>query len=214
MLTMLSADESLGLLDLGSHVGSFAAAAAHAGRRVAAVEPIVGNAKRVAKSAAMNKNGDGHVTLVMNAISNARGRSVMMTDTRERKFSLLQPMCKRMSVLDIQCQDVVTIWMDDLIGLMPFRDAIIKTSLLGHEPEAFEYSDQFFKKYNIRSIIMDWRWFRSHQPFTETQIMKIRGLIEKLKDRGFVPYNFFDIELKVENWLKWTDHIYWIKNRS
>lgn len=208
VLDLLEADPDLGFIDLGAHIGTYASMALHTGHKVFAVEPVIGHMKRLAKSATMVPS-KGCMVALINALSNRRGNSHMMIDSRDRKMAAIKDDCKAVSAASVECQPTVLIHMDDLFGILPFRSAIMKVSLMGHEPEAFQESSKFFKFYNVQVIVMDWRWFIANQPFDEAELNKITGLLKMLTDWHYVPKDVFDKGLRLENWHQWPDHIYW-----
>ena len=214
VLALLGNTDDVGLIDLGAHIGVYSAAAAAMGHSVVAVEPVLGSAKRLVKAASLI-NSRGHVRVLINAISDKIGTHQMVIDSHDRGHAKLRstsncPPSKQNSNL-ICSEPVTTILMDDLVGAVPFKRAIMKMDLQGHDMKALRNSQKLLQTVNIPTIVMAWDWYTLHYSASENDVLKIGTLTAFMKNLDYYPYDIFDHKLAVADWTEWPANVYWQK---
>ena len=203
-----------GLIDIGANIGWFTMMAATLEFPVVAVEPRAENILRMQKAVGLRELGD-RVTLIYNAVSDVRGRMRMLSHRKEqgRTIVVCEKNCRDYD--DDICLDaaVETILMDDLLGVITFRKAIMKIDVEGHEIRAFAKSDLLFKKILISLILMEWTWRQNFQSRTESDKSEVEGFIDLLLSRGYQPQAENGKVLDIRRWDYWPTDVFWVLQR-
>ena len=100
------------------------------------------------------------------------------------------------------CSEVVeTITLNDVVKYVPFRYAVVKLDIEGHEWNALSSSQDFFSSIFVTHIIMEWFWLQK----TDNG----RKVAEYLFSLNYEPYNGGNKLLNLSQWSSWAPEIYW-----
>ncbi|XP_064647879.1 uncharacterized protein LOC135500372 isoform X2 [Lineus longissimus] len=205
---IMSADDSLSLIDIGANIGVYTLFAAMLDRKVVAVEPLYDNMARLHKAIKLNKYED-RITLVMNAVSNVRKVVNLTRDFNEKNYG--HTYIKEKSMADgvdfMSLQEVDTVYLDDLLEVIDFKKAILKIDIEGQEVKAFTHASELFKTVDIPYVFMEWKWIKN--------LNRITFLKNFFYTRGYKPFNrpIGGTELKGDS-LKWPFNVIWIRNAT
>jgi FkbM family methyltransferase len=169
------------VLDIGANIGQYTMFAAKIGRDVVSVEPFEDNILRIHKASQL-ENLQGKIKIVKNAISNKRNQLKMLSSPKDQPNNIGAQRIKidenDLSLIvskDEQKYLVETILFDDLTNIMPsnYKCAVIKMDIEGFEPYAFQYSNEFFNKYSVEFIIMEWGVFTKYVRVNESIVQNM-----------------------------------------
>ena len=213
---MLQENPELGLIDIGANIGVYSLVAAKMGHPVLAVEPYIGNIKRLQKAAQMANITD-KITLLQNVISDTRGKVNLtipydnqgggrVTRTGGKASDCKLDTCTVIS-------EVRAILMDDLAPFASFPSAVMKIDIEGHEHVAFAYVNRLLASVRVVAIIMEWRMLRSYYGSEITVTVnkhRTHQMVLMLEARGYVPYSMVTgYRHKTKYWYGWPDDIIW-----
>lgn len=208
--TFLSNVPTATALDIGANLGQYGLAALLMGHRAVFVEPVLRNARRIAKS--IQAGSPEFLTkgiVVQNALSDTR---------RKILFRSFKGNVGGTQILDENFQknadssfgSATTILLDDLVGVVPGTDVIMKVDAECSEKQVFGVSARFFKRYRVHAIIMEW-----HSCSSDTD--QTSAFLTAMKERGFQPYRLSappKIRLKPEDARKgWPSDVMWVNER-
>ena len=100
---------------------------------------------------------------------------------------------------------VQAILMDDLLGLISFRWAIMKIDLEGAEVDALYACDKLFKEIYIPFVFMEWLW---HTP--EDQLVIVNILVRN----NYAPYGLDSKLLSYRSMNYWPPTVIWKHDRA
>ena len=162
-------------------------------------------------------NFSDRITVVQNAISDTRGQLplIMRSDNQggialtDSKSQDMTSQCRK----DQSSHCVQTLHMDDLVHIAPFKKAIIKIDIEGHEHRAFVHSLKLLQTIYVPFIFMEWMKLREYYGSEITQSQDkdlVWELVKFLVDNGFKPYSLvMGARLKTNYWYGWPDDIIW-----
>ncbi len=169
-------------------------------------------------------NFSDRITVVQNAISDTRGNLPLILRSDNQggialKGSKSQDVTSQQQDMMSKCSKgqsnhcVQTIHMDDLVHIAPFKKAIIKIDIEGHEHRAFVHSLKFLQTIYVPFIFMEWMKLREYygSEITRSQDKDlVWELVRFLEDNGFKPYSLvMGARLKTKYWYGWPDDIIW-----
>ena len=205
--------EDMGLIDIGANLGVFSLAAATAGHKVVSVEPMPSALRRLRKSIELGHIQD-KISVVQAALSNDTGELFLNIDTKNKGGSFLVPKKGCTSyVYNHKCdinRPIPIIFMDDLLEIITFKNAIMKIDCEGFEYRAFKRSEKLLDTVNIPYILMEFMhyvgWWR--KPSKKREVDKF---IAYLKGKGYTPKTAMGIPLDSNMWFNWPNDITWTK---
>ncbi|KAH9491626.1 hypothetical protein Btru_031082, partial [Bulinus truncatus] len=168
MQTILQADPSIVLVDIGSNIGLYTLYAAAIGRRAVAVEMLPTNVQHIQKALGLSKLGSD-VVIVNNAL---------FSDHRKlgAKFT---PQNVGGTYLNVAPVDLVntthgkvhvqTICLDDLTPLLEGATVYMKMDIENSEHHALKCAHSFFQRVNVKYVQME---FTSRVEDDREQVMK------------------------------------------
>lgn len=208
--TLLSNVPTATAVDIGANLGQYGLAALVMGHRAVFVEPVLRNARRIAKSIqAGSPEFQQNGIVVQNALSDTR-RKILFRSFKGNVggTQILNESLQKNA--DTSFGSAKTILLDDLVGVVPGNDVIMKVDAECNEKQVFGVSDRFFKHYRVHTIIMEW-----HSCSSDTD--QTSAFLTSMKERGFQPYRLSappKIRLKPEAARKgWPGDIMWVNER-
>ena len=211
----LTREGDAGLIDIGANIGLFTSMAATRGFEVLAIEPKAENILRIQKAISLRDTG-GHVTLIQNGISDIRSQMRLISHRREqgRTVVVCNKLCRNYDG-DV-CLDapIDTILMDDLLEVIPFRKALMKIDVEGHEIRAFAKSDLLFSEVHIPLIQMEWAWRQNWQSRADEDRREVETFIDLLLSRGYQPQHESGKVLNIRTWDSWPVDVYWVLQKD
>lgn len=215
---ILREDSELGVLDMGANVGVYSLVAAAMGRTVVALEPVIENLQRLHKAVKLG-NYEQHVTLVTNFVSDTRDTKTLRINHENKDFSILkikseEQFCGRY----FSCQKARSIFIDDLVGHLPFTKAILKLDLGKQLHRAFTYAWKLLGSVEFPYIFMEWlpliQFYQSAHSSIQDKLL-VEEMIIGLTDMGYIPYpthQYADqAPLVLISWHTWPSSIVWVK---
>ncbi|XP_059151697.1 uncharacterized protein DDB_G0290685-like [Physella acuta] len=175
---IMSQDPSLGLVDVGSHVGVYVIAAALMQRNVLAVEPMFQNFRLLHKSAQENKVTD-RVVLVAQALDDTTyvGQLAYPDDGTYSQINIsrLTPGLKHDPAHIVH---VTTL--NKLVPAFRFQRALLKLDVsAGMEARILAASESFFAQLDVPYVLTSWTWGANPQGHQLTHAL--------LSGRGYRP---------------------------
>jgi FkbM family methyltransferase len=171
---LLLENPHMNVIDIGANVGVYTLLGAKLNRRVVAVEANGENIRKIHKSLQLN-GFENLVTVVYNAVSDRYEQLQVDLDElhnigggHTKPIGTSAPGHSRVDT-------VSTIFLDDLLEIVTFKQAILKIDIEQYEPKAFRHASKLFKNVDIKYVFMEWR--------TDNNL---------LEDYKKVIYSFFD----------------------
>ena len=182
---------------------------AKSGRQVVAVDPLNTDIRRIQKTITLNQIET--CILLQNAIGD--NREDLNISVRPRNVggsSLESTLIKANGVLETTS----TILMDDLLEVIPFKEAIMKIDIEGSEAKAFCHSDRLFEEVYVHAIFMEWKHTNRIAKKSDENFAQFYIMLGTLLKHGFKPYRLQDgsyYSLKIANQLHWPVNIVWLR---
>ena len=202
----------MGFIDLGSNLGTYALAAAAAGHQVVAVEPMDANLRRLKQSIKLGHVKD-KITVVQAGISNETDKLYFLIHNWNKGASYLVPKSRCLTNSARTCNKNRTmpiILMNDLLDVIPFKNAVLKIDIEGHECRSLPKAGKFFDTINVKFIRMEFAWYTRNWK-TDAQISEVEEMISFMKDKGYTPWTDKGDSLENIKWRRWPDDIVWTK---
>ena len=206
------------VLDIGANIGQYSLFAAKLGRDVISIEPFEDNILRIHKAAQM-ENLQKKILVIKNVISNRKNELKVLTspeieqnNTGAQRIKINSLSINHSSIFPKVKQKyfVKTILFDDLINYMPAYDCtIMKIDIDGFEPYAFQYSENFFKNYNVEFIIMEWGVFANHVKVDESIV---ENMMRIFVINDLYPFDLDENRLRPRFWRQWPLEVIWMKH--
>ena len=109
-----------------------------------------------------------------------------------------------------EIENVRAIYMDDLLEVISFQEAIIKIDIEGSEVQAFDHAENLFQKIKVHWIFMEWMQIRDMSNVHKKAKTRMLRLIQFLCDHHFQPHEYVDEPvLKTSLWFLWPNDIIW-----
>ncbi|XP_046381292.2 uncharacterized protein LOC124152409 [Haliotis rufescens] len=205
MISILRDSADMGVLDLGSQLGTYSLTAALMGRRVVAVDPLVENVMRLCATAQEAKLAD-RITILFAALSDDY-RTVTF---KREKANIGGTVIKQVPNATFDINDnynpdfISTVRLDDILQFVDFPKAFIKVDVENHEYEVLKEGKQLFSKIDIRDIMMEW-----FQIKRTPNGPKIRDF---LVNKNFKPMTMSRVRtLSPASYITWPNDILWVK---
>lgn len=200
-------------IDIGANIGFHSLRAAKLGRGVLAVEPMRSNVLHLHKSVARN-NVSASFTLVENAISDGRGDVTLFNAWRNLGGNTLD---KSLSPGRLRQERIQTIFMDDLLEVISFSEAVLKIDIEGSEHKALARAHTLLDRIAIPAIYMEWlnmKRYLSNTARYEHDVSIIFQMLNLMMYHEYKPYSFIEsqIELNQSNISIWPNDILWRKD--
>ena len=201
-----------GFIDVGANIGVYTITVASMKRRLVAVEPYPPNLERLAQSLRRSPHLLPYVTVVTNAVSNKYETVQFLSRDRHPGATQIQSVgATRASkthhlVSDMSVRTVLT---DDLLHLIPFKQAVMKIDIEGAEANAIESATTLFDQIDISHVFFEWDDKWKNQEMAER-------LISFFATRGYTVHaaniSFQQLDLSYEASKEWPFDIVWIKS--
>ncbi|ESP05591.1 hypothetical protein LOTGIDRAFT_228109 [Lottia gigantea] len=165
-----------GVLDLGSNLGVYSLTAAHYGRQVLAVEPLLENIRPFHKSVQINDFNE-QIVLLRNAVSDRHGYMEVKYPVPPNNLGAVyaEHVDYKMAMKDnIGTNIVRAITLEDLKFVVDFKSVILKIDLQGMEHSVFKNSMGFFDQRDVPYIFMHWQYDEYKQATLETADFLVR----------------------------------------
>ena len=207
---VLNRDPTLGVIDIGANIGVYSLVAAKMGHRVVAVEPLPESLYRLHKAAQLGHTADRIVALE-NAVADVRTSAEVLDNFENKgdtKIILGVHGCTGNCV-----STVTTIYMDDILEVVNFTNAVIKIDVQGYEHRAFKHASKLLDSIHVEYIYMEWQEMRSYYPSANDYDVKtVEAMIQLLLNRDFRPHAL-DAHgahaLDARDWHKWPTDVVW-----
>ena len=186
--------------------------------KVLSVEPSISNINRIHKAVRSDAISTKNILLFHNAVYNTSDQVKLLSESKfyNDEESLIDNINKTFELVEDPNNRylVKTIVMDDLVDYLPkredggeFKRAVMKMTLNGMEPYAFQRASKLFAKINVSSIYMYWKF-----PFDDstTKSLVKSEIVDNLAKRGYKPF-FYEIKLDIDSWQQWPYHVMWMK---
>ena len=209
---ILRSNSGMGVIDIGANIGVYSLVAAHMGHKVVAVEPFLNNIHHFQQASQIG-NVEQYITLLKNAVLDKRGVFELGMDYRNQGGVIIDVNSENRQCLSKDCFQTTTIFLDDLLEVIKFKQAIMKIDIEGFEHLALRYSSRLFKEINIPYIIMEWlklgEFYGSE--ITETRDKTLTNMMVKwLTEQGYVATSLVNGEkLRPSYWYAWPNDILW-----
>ncbi|XP_067664188.1 uncharacterized protein [Haliotis asinina] len=205
MISVLRDNPGMGMLDLGSQLGTYSLTAALMGRHVVAVDPLVENVLRLCATTHEAKLTD-RITILFAALSDD-----YKTVTFQRKEGNIGgTFIKHVRNTTFDINDnynpnfISTVRLDDVLQFVDFPKAFIKIDVENQEYEVLKEGKQLFSKVDVRNILMEW-----FQIKTTANAPKLRDF---LVNRTFQPMWMNRVsQLPHSRYLVWPNDVMWVK---
>jgi FkbM family methyltransferase len=201
-----------GVLDVGANIGYYTLLAAKLGRLVVAVEPFIDSIRRLHRAAQIDHTADS-IHVVNNAIAEVRTKATLRPSGDNQGDARIE---LRVQECQGTCPTVIdTILLDDLVNILPFRQAVMKIDIQGYEHHAFQRASKLFDAIHFTHIFMEWMVMRDlyiSANHTSHDKILVEQLIQFLFVRDFRPYSlvwFGGAPLDPLNWYSWPEDIVW-----
>ena len=204
----------MGLIDIGANIGVYSLAAAAVGHQVVALEPNFRNVRRLNK--AIEKGGVGENIVVVHAgISNETSSKYMLVGRRNMGWASLVPRTLCVPDAEFTCDvqhPVPVVYMDDLLEVITFTNAVIKIDIEGLEARAFQRSQRLLAKLNVSYILMEFVSFTYNKWWSiPHKKREVDEFITYMKERGYTPKIDLMTSLDRTPWKQWPQNIIWTK---
>ena len=208
ILTFLKQDLDLQFVDLGANVGVYSMAVAKFGRKVLAVDALNINIQRLCATVKLN-HFTNNVRLIYNALSDVHETVSLGADKGNVGGTFVakdkNPNKVRGSRVSGSYGDVQTATLDDLLELPDFdlKKVIIKMDVEGYENRVFRGGEKFFKRVDVRAVLMEWMWLKTGPAGQE--------IIDFLTRHGFTPTRPVQGRqpLPLKQRLSWPNDVLW-----
>ena len=212
-MDMMSPD--MGLIDIGTNLGTYTLPAAHLGHQVLAVEMMPRTITRL-KTSIVKGHITSKVKLIQAAVANKRTHYWIGYDETNRgdSFVLNSTECKKMKgKAGFTCDPdlrIPTIVLDDLVDLVTFNVAAMKVDVQGAELYAFQRATELFDKVRIQFVLLEWVLFAEQlqnsetPPSTVTLINQLAGFFHL---RNYTVYDPDDKNLSNVPLEKWPPNV-------
>ena len=190
-------------LDLGCNIGVYTLVAAHIGRKVVAVDPLVENLELLSKSLSLGQLHD-KVTLIWNAISDQYSK-VTLTD---HAGNMGGKAIRNLTDEDNGNADLTivhTIRLDDLIPLFRGKRVVLKMDIETKEYDALLGGVLFFDSIDIPLIQLEINWHKN-----KASGLKIFEFLSSRNYQGLIDYNYKE-PLEISKISSWPPDIYFVK---
>ena len=206
----LRQDPSMGLLDIGANIGQYSLIAGKMGHQVVAVEALQRHVSMLHKSIQLNNIQD-NVVLVHNALSNSR-KTVSIAHIKGNYGGSFLVNSSSVESPNEVTNDIETnvpvqsIFMDDLLEVIPFKKAVLKMDIEGHEPYAILGGKKLFEEIQIPYIFMEFGQLTTQH--YETRKDETRKMLTFLRSRQMVAYDFQWKPLPPDDFHMWPWDVY------
>ena len=203
----LRQDPAMGLFDIGANIGQYSLIAGKMGHQVVAVEALQRHVSMVHKSTQLNGIQD-KIKLIHNAVSNSRktvsihqtpgnyGGSYLVNSSSGAKAN-------RALAGSVSVQSIL---LDDLLEVTPFKKAVMKIDIEGHEPFAILSGPKLFDSIYIPYIFMEFGQLAGpHYAKTKAVTSK---MLTFLQSRHYVAYTYQRKPLPTNTFQKWPWDIF------
>ena len=208
---ILSTDPDLGVIDLGANIGVYSLISAKMGHKVVAVEPHLDNIRRLHKALELGNLKD-KITILQNAVSDHR-QIMVLKYSGPNMGGLFLGSANGPCPSSTCAGKVQTILIDDLLGVVPFKKALMKVDIEGFEHRAFRRASGLLDKVYVPFIVMEWKKLREYfgSKITDTTDKSlVWDLVKLLTSRGYKAYSLVTgIRLNIKYWYGWPDDIIW-----
>ena len=92
-------------------------------------------------------------------------------------------------------ETINTVMLDDLVPFIPFKKAVMKIDIEGHEHKALSKAEELFNKVEISFIFMEWMFLGKYKHGSEDFDL-VNKLLNNFHLRGFLPYKLVATKLK------------------
>ena len=212
MKKLLTEDEDLGVIDIGSKLGVYSLMGASMNRFVLAVEPNMANVRRFHKAVKLNHFED-RITLFVNAVSNEAGVAEMLFNSRDpgnTRLLKIETQPGHSYIDDSLYTKFIT--MNDLVQFCHFKRAIMRIDLDGFEHKAFAKAEMLFDNIDIPLIIMEWSSMRKRLKLKQKiDVDLIQKMVNFLLDRQYRPKTLKLSQLQRDHPETWPYDIVWKK---
>lgn len=213
---LLRDDPRLGTIDVGAHIGQYSLLAASMGRPVVAVEPYIKHVRMIHKALVLS-NLRENFTLIQNAVSDSN-RLVSLQFKKDNRGAIrivesnarLQHMLKQPEESCVPSETSVrTITMNDLVPFIPFKEALLKIDIEGHEGKAMLRSGLFMEKLHIPFVIMEWVFLGRAND--EYKIQSVQELVDYMMKYDYEAFTIGKRPLNMTGiaWTRWPQDIIW-----
>ena len=95
--------------------------------------------------------------------------------------------------IDIESADqhnetIDTVLLDDLVPFIPFKKAVMKIDIEGHEHKALSKAEELFNKVKIPYIYMEWTFLKSFKGEASEDFALVKTLRKNLHSKGYLPF--------------------------
>jgi len=206
LLRLLKLDRRLQFIDIGANIGLYSLPAARL-TQVLAVEANWLSIARLAK--AVDLGGvSSNITLVHNAVSNARSDFTMGVDRQNQGHAFLingtnctftpegQP-CNTLS-------RTRAVFLNDFLPLMRSKAALLKVDVEGHELNIFTEASarQFFDQIDIPVVYMEWMWLK------QLSWEVVQPVLNFFHTRRYDILDYNNVILEHSTYRKWEDNVF------
>jgi FkbM family methyltransferase len=203
----------MGMIDLGTNIGTFSLAIAAMGRQVLSVEPNMDNVRRFHKAVNLGRL-ESRITLLVNALSNERGTSRIVHHKNNQGDTRMQSV-KINPQIDYSGDNYTDfITMNDLLPFCNFKAAVVKIDIQGFEFRAFANADDLFGNIHIPHVFMEWSMIKQFNPLSRSHkdselFFKMMNFFDR---RGYLPRDPAQRQiLSPKDWKSWPVDIMWEK---
>jgi FkbM family methyltransferase len=222
-----NADPNSVLVDVGTNVGAYSLAAAHAGHRVISLEPNHETMKHLATSVCRGNITD-RITLLQNAISNERTTLHLGVNLSNRgdSFLLTANYCRE-HPNRTECQQaaVQTVTLDDLLTVLkPLQQqsseslkVVMKVDVQANEMRVFDplTCSQFFRQVNVTAIQVEWDLIPPTYGKSAEQRAVVDGVLEFLYKQNYTVHSVGAERRRLSrDWMKWPYDIMILRGRQ
>ncbi|KAK6166611.1 hypothetical protein SNE40_023262 [Patella caerulea] len=200
----LASDKDLNLLDIGSHIGQFSLLAGKMGRMAVAVDPLQENVLRLCKSIQLN-NYNSLVKVFYVALSDSRKKVTFIKDPGNIGGTRVHPVNSSTGT-SFNPNIIDTVFLDDLLPLIPFKKAFMKMDVESHENSVLKGGNNFFATLDIPYVLMEW-FQHVNNPVSAMEIINFMTL------HNYKPYlvNTNSNPLRTNDYKKWPTNVLWKK---
>ncbi|CAH1790639.1 unnamed protein product [Owenia fusiformis] len=189
-----------GFLDIGANIGTYTIPALKLGSKVIAIEAMQGNVDRISKAVQLN-NLHENLTLLQNAVYDVHTELTFKPDKGNVGGTHVVGITKRNEHIN---ETVKTIFLDETLQFIDFKEAIMKIDIEGSETNAFRKAKELLDKVKIVKIYMEFNIIRKS--------MDVVDFLEVMLHRGYSIYNArYPTEplpfQKVQDYLLWSSNI-------